>query len=280
MNFADTNPFIRFARTIGLSEATGPSSSRDCRLVYVLSGAVKIKINETERKLEPYDALLWPSGEEYTIVPSGSVKIIMINFDYTQKKSNEKKPVYPIGIIDFDPNSVFEHICFDDAKLLNAPLYIQSVPELEDKLKNVISAYSKKELYSKERSSALLKDVIIDMLQSAVFMSNSVMSKIEQVILYISSHYSENISNEDIAATVSYHPYHLNKLIQKYTGLSLHKYLLNFRLEKAAELLLSKSYSVQLISEKCGFSSSYHLSNAFKKKYGVSPKAYRQSRII
>lgn len=280
MNFADTNPFIRFARSIRLFQATGPSSSLDCRLVYVTSGTVKIKINETERKLMPYDALLWPSGEKYTIVPSGSVKIIMINFDYTQKMRSEKNPVYPIEIADFDPDSVFEHVSFSDAAELNVPLFIQSVPELEEKLKNVLFAYSKKELYSKERSSALLKDVIIDMLQNAVFMSNSVMSKIEQVITYISSHYHENISNENIAATVGYHPYHLNKLIQKYTGLSLHKYLLNYRLEKAAELLLSKSYSIQLISEKCGFSSSYHLSNAFKKKYGASPKAYRQSKII
>lgn len=280
MNCGDINPFIRFARIIRITQSTGPSSSRDCRLIFILSGSAKIKINGNERKLEPHDALLWPSGEEYFLAPCDTAKVIMINFDYTQRFSDEKKAFFPIKIADFAPDLILERVYFSDAKQLNEPLFIKSMPELEEKLKSVIAAFSKKELFSKERSSALLKDVIIDMLQNAVFMSSSVMSKIEKVMMYISAHYSEDISNEDIASTVGYHPYHLNKLMQKYTGLSLHRYLLSFRLEKAAELLLSKTYSIQLIAEKCGFSSSYHLSNAFKKKYGISPKSYRKNKMI
>ena len=46
------------------------------------------------------------------------------------------------------------------------------------------------------------------------------------------------------------------------------------RLRKAQELLVSTNLSVAEISEKVGYASGEYLSAAFKKKVGISPRAY------
>ena len=53
------------------------------------------------------------------------------------------------------------------------------------------------------------------------------------------------------------------------------KYLMEKRLEKVAELLRISDDPVSHIGYDLGFESPEHLSRAFKKKYGLSPSAYR-----
>ena len=58
------------------------------------------------------------------------------------------------------------------------------------------------------------------------------------------------------------------------------KYLVEKRLEKVAESLRTSDELVSNIGYDCGFESPEHLSRAFKKKYGVSPSAYRMNLSI
>lgn len=277
MKLCEINPFVRYALPMRLFENAEAVSSYDCRLFYVLSGNAELVINGRKDSIREGDALLWQSGTEYKFIIEKPIKIIAVNFDYTQKNKNIKGSLSPVAVLKFNRTRILENVFFEDAEALNNPLKASDIPELKDKLKKITDIYSKKEMYYSERCSALIKDVIIDMLQNALFTSSTVLGKIEKVIGYIERNYSNNITNSDIAAIINYHPYYLNKLMIKYTNLTLHKYLLNFRIEKAREYLLNKKYSIYTISEKCGFSSPGHFSNAFKQKYGCSPKDYRES---
>lgn len=58
-------------------------------------------------------------------------------------------------------------------------------------------------------------------------------------------------------------------------GMSIGKYVLLRRISKAKKLLATGSLSISTISEKCGFGSTEHFSNAFKHQMGVSPANYR-----
>lgn len=277
MKFCEINPFVRYAMPLRLFDNAETVSSYDCRLFYVLNGSARLVINEEECVVGEGDALLWQSGTEYKFKIDRPTKIIAINFDYTQKNRNIEGTISPVAVEKFNRTRILENIFFEDDEVLNKPLKVANIPELKDKFRKITEIYSKREMYYSERCSALLKDVIIDMLQNAIFNSSTVLGKIEKVIDYIQRNYSGNITNSDIAEIINFHPYYLNKLMIKYTNLSLHKYLLNFRLEKAKEYLLNKKYSIYTIAKKCGFSSSGHFSSAFKQKYGCSPKDYRES---
>ena len=55
----------------------------------------------------------------------------------------------------------------------------------------------------------------------------------------------------------------------------VHEYLVLLRLKSAALELLSTQDSITEIALRNGFSDSNYFKDAFKKMYGVSPRAYR-----
>ncbi len=71
---------------------------------------------------------------------------------------------------------------------------------------------------------------------------------------------------------------YLKKLFKKETGMTPHQYLMEKRLESAANAL-TMSYGKGSITDTarlCGFSEPLYFSRLFKKKYGVSPRQYAQ----
>jgi AraC-like DNA-binding protein len=65
---------------------------------------------------------------------------------------------------------------------------------------------------------------------------------------------------------------------QRRTGLAPRQYLLRLKLEHAQRLIGATPYTLEAIAEQVGFSSAFHLSAAFKKRYGLSPAAWREGR--
>lgn len=58
------------------------------------------------------------------------------------------------------------------------------------------------------------------------------------------------------------------------TGISPNDLLRVYRLNRAAELLLTREYTVGEVGEHTGFGNQSHFSSLFKKHFGVSPRAY------
>ncbi len=65
-------------------------------------------------------------------------------------------------------------------------------------------------------------------------------------------------------------------LFRRLTGDSPMSFYRDRRLNQAATLLLTSGEPVGEISQKCGFYDQFHLSREFKRRYGVSPRQYRQ----
>ncbi|MGJ7032722.1 AraC family transcriptional regulator [Niabella hirudinis] len=74
--------------------------------------------------------------------------------------------------------------------------------------------------------------------------------------------------------TVSYSKF--RKDFKAVTGLSPNQYHLELRLGKASELLRATSLPVQEIADQTGFETLFYFSRIFKKKFGQSPKHYRE----
>ena len=93
---------------------------------------------------------------------------------------------------------------------------------------------------------------------------------------YIQANYSRNIHVSDIAAYTGINRSYLYTLFRKELGISPQKYLANYRLSRAAELLTIKDYSVETIAISCGYSDPLVFSKAFKQTYGMPPLRYRE----
>ncbi|MFD1138928.1 AraC family transcriptional regulator [Paenibacillus urinalis] len=96
-------------------------------------------------------------------------------------------------------------------------------------------------------------------------------------VSYIEDHYLEPITLEEVAAHADVSVRHLNRIFKSYYQTSPMAYLQRLRLERACQLLRLTRLPITEISYQSGFNDSNYFARQFKKAYGFSPKAFRQS---
>jgi two-component system response regulator YesN len=96
---------------------------------------------------------------------------------------------------------------------------------------------------------------------------------------YIQAHFTESdLTLEQVARAVALSPCYLSALFKPETGLTLKEYVTSLRLHKARELICSSSYRVAEIGYQVGFSNPNYFSTLFKRRFGRSPKEYRDAK--
>jgi len=102
-------------------------------------------------------------------------------------------------------------------------------------------------------------------------------SAVIAAIKYIHEHYNdENLSIAVISEHTHLSPAYLSFVFKKSTGKTLNKYINDYRVEKAKEMLKSKKNKITDIALKVGFIDSNYFTKVFRKTCGLSPSEYRE----
>lgn len=96
----------------------------------------------------------------------------------------------------------------------------------------------------------------------------------EKIKQYLESHFSENISIREIASALYMNSHYLGEYFKKKNGISIKKYLLQLRMQRAFAMLKEGNLSVTQIAEEVGFETVQYFSAKFKEYYGISPARY------
>lgn len=96
---------------------------------------------------------------------------------------------------------------------------------------------------------------------------------------YVNAHYSDKeLSLRQVADRLHVSYGYLSTAFTRTFGENFKSYVVNIRTEKARELLLERKYKIYEIADMVGYGSSRYFTDAFKKKYGVSPADYVNRR--
>ncbi len=96
---------------------------------------------------------------------------------------------------------------------------------------------------------------------------------INAVYYYVRDHLSEDLSLDVLAEKLYFNKYYIAHAFKRETGMSLHQYISEKRLERARELLLMGT-PVHRAAAACGYADDAHFVRSFKQKYGLPPKKY------
>ena len=83
----------------------------------------------------------------------------------------------------------------------------------------------------------------------------------------------------DVASHINVSKIHLQRLFSDMLNITPYRYLMEKRLNKSKELLLTTTLSLNEIAEITGFSSQSHFGVAFKKETCKTPLQYRKEML-
>ncbi len=107
--------------------------------------------------------------------------------------------------------------------------------------------------------------------------SESYAASVNRAIDYIDRHYAESLTLEVLAAQGCFSPCHFHRVFKAIVGETHHEYVARVRLEKAA-LMMDSGLSITDIGMSVGFSTPAHFTQAFKARFGVSPRSYHSRK--
>ncbi len=269
-------PYIRYATKSGYF-MYDTVRIYDSRLLYILSGKGSFDTPDGEIPLTPGTLLYYPPGSTYRIFsnPLSPLTFYTVNFDFSQEYRHLNHALLPVLPKDFrEENMLCTHKGADGA--FDRVFYVKNASALKPDFDALIFEKEARVPLSDTLCSAYMQVILCKLLRlyrntapdDSVFM---------HVLSYIRAHYKEPLSNKSIAEALGYHPNYLSTLVKETAGMSLHNYITDFRLHRAAGLLGSTRLTVAEIAEQCGFTNANHFSALFKKHMSCSPLQYRSN---
>ena len=275
MKLCDINPFMRYA---GLQPSvisnTPTYCSYDYRIFYIIEGNATFICSDKSYPVSSGALIYFRPSTPYYF--DGRVKVIVLNFDMTRNQSNKKTPIPPSkGEDSFNEELVFEN---DPPRELHDTIIIEKAFEIEEKLQDCLLHYGYPSPFSDAFTSAIVKDILCYIAQRADTQAEETPETVQKIMLYIGQNYDREISNTDISNALGYHPFYLNRIFKKSTGMTIHQAVIGEKMKVAKRLLRETELSVKEIAEESGFSDRSQFCTVFKKHTGITPLEYRQGR--
>lgn len=105
---------------------------------------------------------------------------------------------------------------------------------------------------------------------------NTTSGRMQKFLRYIEQHYTEDVSLEDLAHSANVSKSECLRCFKLSMQTTPYKYLVEYRLSKAAAMLKNSDDAIEHIAASVGFHQVSHFGKCFREKTGMSPREYRK----
>jgi AraC family transcriptional regulator, arabinose operon regulatory protein len=161
---------------------------------------------------------------------------------------------------------------------LNRPMFLADASLIQEALQPIYTEISQNRRQDRTITEALVQ-IWIRRLHRVIRWEST--QKVSPRILAAQSYMDRNSSApltlETVATFAGLSASHFSAEFRKYAGVAPMRHLLELRLSRASYLLADKNLSVAEIASQTGFNDPLYFSRQFKKRFGQSPRYYRQN---
>ena len=193
---------------------------------------------------------------------NNSIGFFPANVDYTRISKRDKMIVIHFKVFNYHSNEIE---CFLPDDYEKYRVLFEKISE----------CWNKKNTAFKHEAASFLNLVFAEFYKDnkKTYEPNS---KINKSIKYIENNCLKKDFSLQKAAEKSYiSDTYFRKIFKREFGISPKQYVINRRIKYAASLIIAGYYTLQDISEMCGYNDYKHFSVEFKKVIGESPSKYK-----
>lgn len=227
-------------------------------LIYLCEGQWMITENEIDYHLQKDDVLLLPAGHHhYTRLPCAPgtrTMCIHISCEAGDLTDGESAISLP------------EHI------------HIQGYSRARRTFEKIISTFWSEQNHKEERLCTLFNELILELLDVTENAAEPANDMAEEMIELVHSAPHKRFTTQEMAERYHVSTKTIDSAMIRATGLSFSKYQTNRKLEMVAtQLRVEPDIKLSEIAATFAFYDEFHLSRAFKQKYGQSPTQYKNA---
>ena len=236
-------------------------------LIYVISGSLKVTLDDRTLRCQSGDILLVNSEVIHGAIPENCVYRCLVFNPAFLKTGNDACNVFLENLLlqecflceKIEEESVRKIVCdmiqaMDERK----DGYIFKVIGLSVQFFGVIQ---EKRLFSREYHSGRDMQKI---------------HKLKRVLTYIRDNFASELTLDEMAQVADLSTKYFCSFFKTMTGTTPVKYLLAYRIERAARKLISTDESITKIAYDCGFNDLSYFIKTFKDFKKITPKHYRK----
>lgn len=246
-------------------------------IIYVTDGVGSVCVNSKRYTVSRGDIILVMPQSLHAIEQFGSNAMeyfnILFDFSLLYHSTDDvcyKKYFKPLLTGEINPPV---HI------LPETLLYGELISHVKYLTDNRQKRYSGDELMVVSHLLALMNSVIShsDKTSEADLLLKSNYDKIKRVLIKIQTDYGNEITVKDAADICMYSPSYFMRIFKELTGTSFTQYLVDYRLDMAARLLVSDR-QITDVAVDCGFNNLSYFTRAFSRKFDMTPSEYKKTQ--
>ena len=220
---------------------------------YVLSGKGAVLINGVRHNITAGSLIFVTPLDFQSIIVEEKIEVYNVNFSEYWLSKTLSPYLKGAGVVNNIDKHYFDIILseFENSKICN-------------------------KMYIRNTLSCILIEFIRGSNDENTSNSNDSFSITQEISHYIRTHFRESINMDILSKKFGYTPNYLSNLFFKEKGLTIKEYTINIRMDYALKKICSTDVSITDICYSCGYSSFSNFLRSFKKKYGMSPKKYRE----
>ena len=97
---------------------------------------------------------------------------------------------------------------------------------------------------------------------------------------YVKEHFADqDLGVDEVCRKLNVSAAYFSTIFKKETGKTFVRYLTDYRMEKAVNMLMTGNEKTYVIAEKVGYAEPNYFSYVFKKQFGMSPSKYKAERL-
>lgn len=104
---------------------------------------------------------------------------------------------------------------------------------------------------------------------------NEVFTRLLEAKAFIEENFGREIDLDEMAKKAAISNFYFVRLFKRVFGLPPYQYLLQYRLKRSADMLITTELPIYEIAMRCGFDSHITYSTQFKQFYAIPPSRYR-----